>query len=66
MPRTVSKSTTRTAPPSKVRGPVKRVTALKGHAPTVTRLPKGSKERKVVEQTTEVPYWERVKRQFFR
>lgn len=52
----------------KTRQVVKRKTASHGASPSIkTSLPKGSKERKVVEQLTdEGPYWQQVKRKFFR
>lgn len=64
MPKTVKQTTRAVIPPKK--GPVTRKTARVGHAPTVTKPPHGSKERKVIEQTTDEPYWQKVKRQFFR
>lgn len=66
MPRTVKKPATVTAPKAKASGPVKRVVARVGHTPTVTRPPKGSKERKVLAQTEDIPYWQKVKNEFFR
>lgn len=68
MPRTVhsgTKTPIKTTSP-KSKGPVTRRVAKVGHTPIVTKPPRGSKERKVVEQTADVPYWEKVKRQFFR
>lgn len=65
LPKTVKQTASKIAPP-KTKSPVKRVTAKRGHTPTVTRPPRGSRERKVVEQTAEVPFWEKVKRQYFR
>lgn len=53
-------------PPAPTRGPVKRVTAKSGIAPKVTKPPTGSRERKVVEATTEEPFWHQVKRKYFR
>lgn len=67
MPKTVKpKAKTTSIPEPKTRGPVRRVTAKAGHTPTVTRKPRGSKERKVIQQTTEEPFWHKVKRQYFR
>lgn len=65
MPKTVYKSTKFPVKPEK-RGPVKRVTAKRGIAPTVTRPPKGSRERKVIQQTSEEPFWVQAKRKYFR
>lgn len=68
MPRTVKKPAAKpvTIPPAGNKSPVTRRVAKRGHTPVVTKPPRGSKERKVVEQTTEVPYWQEVKRKFFR
>lgn len=68
MPRTAKKPVSRSTaikPPEK-KGPVKQVVARRAHAPTVTRPPKGSRERKVIEQTTDEPFWLQAKRKFFR
>lgn len=64
-PRVMPKVTPK--PPAKAiaKGPVKKVNARAGHAPTVTRPPKGSKEHKVLEQTTDEPFWKKVKRAYF-
>lgn len=64
MPKNVAKTTT-TIPSPKTRGPVKKVTARRGIAPTVTRPPKGSRERKVIQQTSEEPFWVQAKRKYF-
>lgn len=50
---------------NKPKGPVTRRVAKVGHTPVVTKPPRGSKERKVIEQTEDIPYWQKVKRQFF-
>ena len=65
-PTTSSTNRSVAKPPPPKKGPVKRVTARAGHAPTVTKPPTGSKERKVLEQTTDEPYWKKVKRTYFR
>ncbi len=65
-PRTVKKAAAKVvAPVIKAKGPVTHRVAKVGHTPVVTRPPRGSKERKVIEQTEDVPYWQKVKRQFF-
>lgn len=68
VPRTVAKpitSGTKKMPATVTRGPVKRATAKAGHAPAVTKPVTGSKERKVIEQTTDEPFWHKVKRKYF-
>lgn len=67
MPRTVKKPpipTKATTALKKTSSPVRNVTAKRGHTPSVTKPPTGSKERKVIEQTTNEPYWRKVQRSF--
>jgi len=68
MPKTVKQSKATTPPkPNVTRGPVRKVAAKRGHVPQVTKKPRGSRERKVVEQTKgNKRFWEQVKEQYFR
>lgn len=68
MPKTVHKGTklpVKSTPMNQPKGPVTHRVAKRGHTPIVTKPPRGSKERKVIEQTEDVPYWQKVKRQYF-